>query len=252
MAAALTELSVRITVPIDILHCHFDFTGARVEREIVKWIRSGRIRCVVMGTPCTPWSRARSTGSDSSSSHLAALKCAHFSRRLPYHCRQHRAHVVIENSRSPGLWTWRPFAHELRLLKATTVDLHMCAYDAAWMKPTRLMGTLPGLESLARRCPGNVKHVVLQGLVTGADGRKRWRTSFASAYPAPFSRALGRLLEATAPRRGLQRPAEATLSRWWELRLARAHGSGEEPASSVAVPALPRRPLLGWESSRCF
>jgi hypothetical protein len=43
------------------------------------------------------------------------------------------------------------FARELRLLRAVSVDLHMCAYDAAWLKPNRVVGTLPGISRMERR-----------------------------------------------------------------------------------------------------
>jgi hypothetical protein len=250
VAAALVELLLRTAVPVDILHGrHFDVTCARVEKEIFQWVRDGRVWCVVMGTPCTPWSRARTTGSADSPSHLVALKCAHFSRRLLRLCRECGVHVIVENPRSSGLWGWRPFARELKRLRASTVDLHMCAFDAAWFKPTRLCGTVPGLELMGRRCPGGVKHVVLQGLVEDASGKKRWRTSFASAYPAAFSRCLAGVLAAVAPKGALRRATEPALSTWWERRLCRA-SKQPDPVRCVEVSRLPRKPYLGWESSR--
>jgi len=239
-------------VPVDILQGkHFDVTDARVEREISQWIREGLVWCVVMGTPCTPWSRARATGSAASPSHHAALACAHMSRRLLRLCRLHGVHVVVENPRSSGLWTWRPFARELSLLKAAFVDLHMCAYDAAWLKPTRLAGTLPGLSRMARRCPGGVKHVVLQGLVTAPDGKQRWRTSFAAAYPAAFSKHLAALLAESAPPASRRPPAEPRLLEWWERRLAKVTAT-ETPSKLVAIANPSSRPRLGWEGSRKF
>eukprot|EP00973_Karenia_brevis_P063126 8776197-Karenia_brevis.AAC.1 len=68
---------------------------------------------------------------------------------------------AVENPATSRLWKWRPMARCLRNDISTTHDA--CAYGAAWKKPTTWKGNVPGLEKLSKRCPGNIKHVVLQG-----------------------------------------------------------------------------------------
>eukprot|EP00972_Heterocapsa_arctica_P011901 1742192-Heterocapsa_arctica.AAC.1 len=74
----------------------------------------------------------------------------------------------------------------------------MCEFGAIYFKPTRLAGTLPGMESLSRRCCGGHYHEILQGTVKfiAADGSKvaAWRTSLAGAYPAPLCRTWAKLI----------------------------------------------------------
>ena len=43
---------------------------------------------------------------------------------------------------------------------------------------------------------------IVQGTVTDANGRSRWRTSYAAAYPPDLARAIARVVFDAAPRSG--------------------------------------------------
>lgn len=61
---------------------------------------------------------------------------------------------TLENPTSSALWGL-PSVHRVASLKSSiTVDFQCCAYGCCYVKPTRLVGTLPGLASLEWRCAG--------------------------------------------------------------------------------------------------
>ena len=94
----------------------------------------------------------------------------------------------------------------------------MCAYGAAWLKPTTVVGTLPGIANLERRCPGGLRHVILQGTVTFVENGKKencWRTSLAGRYPPRLCRAWAAIADAAAPASARADGGEAPLSEWW-------------------------------------
>ena len=126
----------------------------------------------------------------------------------------------------------------------------MCAYGAAWKKPTGLCSNLPNFASAVRRCPGCKRHVILQGSVFVEGVGWRWRTSYAAAYPPALCRAVARVLGDAAPPSAYSGPGEPLLAPAWEDELRRAAGAGEAgPSAAVALPSLPRRATLGWEGA---
>ena len=128
---------------------------------------------------------------------------------------------VIENPANSRLWKWPALQRELRHHSISDVVLDMCCFDAAWKKPTRLVGTLPLLELLGGRCPGHPRHVRLQGVVE-VEGKRLWRTKFAAAYPPRLCRAVAAVAGDAAPRSAWRRPGEAEELACWEQRLAAA------------------------------
>ena len=91
--------------------------------------------------------------------------------------------VVLENPWSSGLWNWQPLCKQLRRLGCERHEAHLCAYGAAWKKPTGLSSNVPGFASAIRRCPGCRRHVALQCTVFVEGAGWHWRTSYAAAYP---------------------------------------------------------------------
>ncbi|CAK0862131.1 unnamed protein product, partial [Prorocentrum cordatum] len=125
---------------------YFDVTRAPIADAIVQWILCGSIWAVALGTPCTRWSAARRGGemADSAAS-ASGIACAKFSCRAVRACLDAGAQFVIENPRSSHLWSWPPLESLLRRAAAVRVELDMCAFGAAWKKPTLLVGNLQGL-----------------------------------------------------------------------------------------------------------
>ncbi|CAK0835822.1 unnamed protein product, partial [Prorocentrum cordatum] len=168
---------LRCAVPVDHINAeYFDVTRAPVSDAIVQWILCGSIWAFALGTPCTRWSASRRGGemSDSAAS-ASGLACAKFSCRVVRACLGAGAQFVIENPRSSHLWSWPPLERLLRRAAAVRVELDMCAFGAAWKKPTLLVGNLQGLERMEARCPRHARHVVLQGVLRGAAPPAAWR-----------------------------------------------------------------------------
>eukprot|EP00974_Lingulodinium_polyedra_P094293 9137325-Lingulodinium_polyedra.AAC.1 len=58
----------------------------------------------------------------------------------------------IENPASSGIWHYAPLRRALRAAGAAEAPLTCCAYGAPFKKPSLRVGTIPGMQSLARAC----------------------------------------------------------------------------------------------------
>jgi hypothetical protein len=250
LSAAWREKRLRVGPPFEILSGkQFDLLDDKIFGEVCRWVRSGRVWAIHFGTPCSRWSTARTTGKAGGTVDQLGMACALRTVSLLRLCRRHQVVWTLENPASSGLLTWKPFARQVVLQGATSQVAHMCAYGAAFKKPTAIVGTLPSLDGFARHCPGGLRHVQLQGTVTIENevGRKsHWRTSLAGAYPPQFCRDLATRYAAAAPPRSFVLPGEPTLSDWWERSLVAAGGL-EQPRRCVGTPALRADQLLEWE-----
>ncbi|CAK0903481.1 unnamed protein product, partial [Prorocentrum cordatum] len=251
LRVAAAAAGLRVAVPIDARNGdHLDVTCKAVADVIIGWILAGRIWMVWLGTPCTSWTAAlrRHRGSDGAGGQArdaAGLACARFTCRVLRACRSAGVQFVVENPRNSALWQWPPLVRFTR--RAVSVSLEMCSYGAAWRKPTRLVGTLEGLERMGQLCPGHGRHVVLQGSVHLPGTGWRWRTSFASVYPLRFCRRLAGLCWDAAPSPAWRSCADARLDEQRGSQLAAARSSVvDEP---FHLGALPRAATLGWESA---
>ena len=184
--------------------------NSRLEKTVAGWIALRRIWHVHFGTPCSRWSRARTTGRVGAEVDKKGMSCALVTIRLLRLCRKNEVTVSIENPRGSGLWQFAPLAAELRRSKCVVVDFPMCAYSAPYLKPTRILTNLAALTSLARTCSCTVPHEHLCGLCKFKDGervRSLWKTSIAGRYPPALCRASARALLREAPA-GSHRRAE--------------------------------------------
>ena len=73
--------------------------------------------------------------------------------------------------------------------------IRYCEYGAHFLKPTKFVGSLPGLETLSRRRQGGHIHEQLQRIAQVVS-KSYWRTSLAAAYPPALCRALAKLVAA--------------------------------------------------------
>ncbi len=245
VTSACVEAGLRVLPPIELRRGrHCDVTLPAVARMLVAWILSGAVWALVLAPPCTLWSRARGPPG------LPGLvdPCALVLLRLLRAAKRAGVYVVVENPAASRLWAWPPLRKALAAMRADHAVLDMCCFDAAWRKPTRLSGTLPGLWTMAGRCPGHRRHVRLQGTVEH-QGKRLWRTKFAAAYPPRFCRALAATLGHAAPSSGWARWNEAQPEHKWERSLAAAVNV-PAPSGPVAAPRLAKRTVLGWEGSR--
>ena len=87
-------------------------------------------------------------------------------------------------------WLTRELQAICSLKGVTVVEFDWCQFGRPWRKRTRLAGTVPGLDTLGRRCCGGHEHLVLQGNTIDAQGRSVPRTALAAEYSPEFSEAL--------------------------------------------------------------
>eukprot|EP00959_Pyramimonas_sp_CCMP1952_P374893 7850965-Pyramimonas_sp.AAC.1 len=97
-----------------------DVSKPRAQRHIIKGLlRRGLVWYLHLGTPCTTWSRARTTGS--SSAVLGGLQLAKFTLDLIKLCKRYGVLYSLENPRSSRLFTWEPLRKELQIQNAIFV-----------------------------------------------------------------------------------------------------------------------------------
>eukprot|EP00974_Lingulodinium_polyedra_P053840 5175883-Lingulodinium_polyedra.AAC.1 len=53
-----------------------DLCRGRTLREVLRWVRDGKVWCLWLGTPCGRWSVANTTGARGSARDQAGLACA--------------------------------------------------------------------------------------------------------------------------------------------------------------------------------
>ena len=254
LTGAIVRSGLRAAPPIELAQGrHFDMLDRRIESVIAGWISRRRIWLIHFGTPCSRWSRARTTGRAGGAVDAKGMECAHVTIRLMRLCRKHAVNISIENPAGSGLWTYPPLEAELRRSACFVVNFPMCAYGAPYMKPTRIMTNAQSLASLSRTCTCTLPHEILCGLCKFQEnGRVRsvWKTSIAGRYPPALCRAFARALLQEAPARALRAPGEPELAKGWEDRLA--HVAGAEVQTYVGTPACPRRFATGWEHAIGF
>ena len=102
------------------------------------------------------------------------------------------------------MWTWEQpetsmmwQVPELIASIARTVSFEVifdwCEWGHPWRKRTKVVGRLPILPELRRRCSGNHKHQILQGKIPGSS--RNW-TELAAEYSTPWCRAYAKLTHA--------------------------------------------------------
>ena len=173
LSGAMSEYGFRVAPPFDVKDSDlFDVTRREVADVVVGWIRRKLLWCVWLAPPCTSWTLAKGSA-PSPSVRRRGLKCAEFSVRVAEACFAAGVPFVIENPKSSRLWDWSRLQRVLLRTRAVEVDFDMCAYGTSYKKPTRLCGTLLGLESLSASCSCTESHSRLQGLVQNPRGGSR-------------------------------------------------------------------------------
>ena len=248
LTAALRRAGVKTVVPFERdLGRRFDLDHPRVRKRVEHWIKTGAIWYLHLGTPCTLWSVARRSSQVHASKH-PGFGAALYTLKLIRLCEKHHVVWTLENPASSGIFRWEPLERLAVKSKAKAVTFDCCAYGSIFMKPTTLLGTLPGLDALGRRCKGNHWHEHLQGTVTvplKEGGHKTsWRTSLAGRYNPNLCRAWAQIARQAAPRGGLGIHAPSDGPCLWEAELAR--DLGEPAGTGRPEPELPRGCPCEW------
>ena len=107
---------------------------------------------------------------------------------------------MMGNPWSSAIWRYRPIADALICIGATDVRTDFCVWGETWNTPTRLSGTLPGLESVRRVFRGRVGHCSFSNLlhqpIRGRAPDGRWWTKVAQSYPDGLCVAIAHLVAA--------------------------------------------------------
>ena len=245
LVGACAEKGLRIGPAFEIRDGRwFDLCDRKVLAIVRRWIKTGRIWYIHLGTPCSGFSVACSSKRGKSRHH--SERCAAVTLQIVKLCRRHGVYWSVENPASSKLFAWQPFMAEGAKQSATYTVYDNCRYGTPWLKPTALCGTLPGMWQLGLRCNCCSRHVVLQGKVCCRVSRRQvWLTSLAAAYPPKLCRSWADVVLAAAPPSARRRPDDPILSSHWEADL-RAACSCTGP-STARVPACPARFQLPWD-----
>ena len=217
-----------------------------IQRRILQWIGDGRIWCVWLGTPCSVWCIARKGVRNVHSAETKdrlGVKFALFSAEVVRACLHRRVYFAVENPQTSKLWKFGPMERALSDPRVNKMMFHACAYHAESKKPTVFMGTLPGMNSLMRRCPGTSAthtHTRLCGTTKGMFNgmlQQVSRTALAGSYAKDLCLAIARLIAKAAHSRQVFRCAEGVADQE-EPFLAELHQALEEadPNEKMEVP----------------
>ena len=213
VSAACRQSGLDVSEAWDIVYgVRFDLTRARNRRRLFRLLSSGHVFLVWWGTPCTTFSVARAPLRDAldpskprpdlSERDLAQFwdgtVLAEVTAQGLIVAHLAGAYSVVENPFSSGLWRFPPIEQALQAINAVYVRTVYCAWGEAWVKPTGLAGTLPGLEQLATDCclrggqcqHSGRAHIKLRGRAPNG----QWWTKVAEPYPASFCRAVADLI----------------------------------------------------------
>lgn len=155
--------------PLDLLNGpHCDLIRRATQRLVLQWIKSGLIRFVHLGTPCTIWSQARRNVKDSArtrAKECVGVELALFSAEVIHTCIAHGVQFSIENPRFSKLFGFEPLAKAIASGRHFVVDFDMCMYGEPLRKFTRIVTSCKELQQLSIKCCHRRHEVWLKGKV---------------------------------------------------------------------------------------
>ena len=213
-------LGLEVEEPWDIRYgIRYDLTIPKNRKRLMRLLGSGHVLLVWWGTPCTTFSIARTPLRDADDpskplAHLTERELAVFregnlladvTAEGLVVAHQAGAYSVVENPFSSALWRYPPIARSLEAIGAQHVRTDFCAWGTRWNKPTRLSGTLPGLERLTRVCTGRGGACSFSGRrhqpLRGRAPNGLWWTKVAEPYPKGLCIAVAHLIALVRDRR---------------------------------------------------
>ena len=173
LTRALRADGLRVLPPLEITdNPAYNLASRAVQKEVLGWVRSGRLWYVHLGTPCSAWSVARTHIRNSArASRLDAISVdlAIFSAELMRECARCGVLFSLENPASSRIFSFEPIASLGNLPDARYITFHLCGFGETVKKPTTLFTNAVCLDQLARGCDGSHKHGLLAGpLKSGA------------------------------------------------------------------------------------
>ena len=215
-ARALERKSGYPVLCLDVRHsAAFDLTRPTAQRFVIGWIKSGMIKGVWCGHPCSTWSRARWPPLRSGK-HLFGLpevlrdkrlavlvkqgnQTLQFAARVGQCCQRIGVPAIFENPSTAMSWQTPQMQRLAQHKTSTTIVTDYCRFGTPWRKRTKLLGIrVSNLERLAKTCGGTKgfcytgrQHVRLRG--TDPSTKQLW-TRLAEPYPRRFAAAAADVL----------------------------------------------------------
>ena len=172
--------------------------------KVLNWARSGLLKIVHFGTPCTTYSIARTDITLRSKKWIHGVpglpaaersrvqdgtRCAMITSMIARVVWDHGGHWTIENPASSLLWDEKVIRQLWDHCGAFPIYLDQCAFGSSFMKPTIFLASDPSMIDLSRTCPGessNHHHDRLRGKCKDPArpaGPRIWKTKLAQIYP---------------------------------------------------------------------
>ena len=148
LSGALASQGLRLAMPIEKeVGVWCDVEDERVQTCVLQWLQTQQVWYVHLATPCTKYSRARTTGTkDLSRTPLdftaAVLKIVH-KRKLLF---------SLENPSHSGLFREPAIRKHLEDLGAVSLEFDACAWGANYKKSTEIRTNVPALTNLQKFC----------------------------------------------------------------------------------------------------
>ena len=173
-----------------------DLSRRRLQQMVLGWIQAGRVRYLLAGFPCQPFSRARNIPGGP-----PALRNSEYVSGLPGLREADHRKVTLGNNcfffvaRVLYAWAWsmKAAVQLLRNPRARLTRSDFCCWGTPWRKATGFLTANCQTHLFAKQCTGRGRcstshraHVVLKG--TNAQGI--FLTSIAERYPQRFCQAL--------------------------------------------------------------
>ena len=208
-------------IPVDFeTQLCIDLTLPGVVQLIISWIKTGMVRGVFLGTPCTSWSRARfgAAGCPGGPVRTTALPMGisglrpkdqrvldlgnatyKASNKYITACIEANIPCILENPATSIMWQAPALRRLMGHKECDMATFDMCSFGTSWRKRTRLVSwNAPLRNSLRGLCQGRGtcsfsgdKHERLRGNSHGVA-----RTKLAQAYPSGLSKEIAACLVA--------------------------------------------------------
>ena len=190
---ACAEAGLNVVAPIEKnVGPWCDVSNDFVQAAILFLISKHKIWYVHLATPCTSWSRARTT-----SSKLPVMSVIWFTCKVLRACKKHGIYWSFENPFGSGLFTFPPIVEAMAISSPASggagepaqVRYECCAWGASYQKPSEMRTNFQPLVALGKRCRdsatrvqrlvrahcGNMCSVVWEGMVRCGKVRKVWK-----------------------------------------------------------------------------
>ena len=194
LTSAIREQKCAVLRGVDICNgSHHDLRRRTSQLIILHWLKSGIVRYVHLGTPCTVFSRARHAirhVERAREKERVGLEFALFTAEVIMVCNRYNISWSVENPRHSRLFDvpfLEPLLHHPTVI---AVDIDFCRYGEKYKKPTRIFTNFADLKSLSRHCCHRSHAEILRGSERVKIGDKyvsQPKTRKAGAYPFPLT-----------------------------------------------------------------